>query len=127
LVQLPVSCRISPELSKGYHWESSHRHIGILKDKKIETLQVSKCQEDLDRLLVETRGGDRSIESRDIDIPMDKGSGKSIVKTPAQSEPSIWGDKCQKSEESQDIQHQEIGVPEVEGIGTSEVSKSWRD
>jgi hypothetical protein len=37
---------------------------------------------DLDRPLVETRGGDRGVGSRDIDIPVDRRSGKSIVKTP---------------------------------------------
>jgi hypothetical protein len=37
--------------------------------------------------------------------------------------PSIW-DACQKSTESRDIRHREIRVPEVEGVGTSQVSKS---
>jgi hypothetical protein len=60
------------------HRDSSHREIGILEVEKIETLQVSKYRRDLDRPLVETRGGDRSIGSRDIDIPVDKRSGKSI-------------------------------------------------
>ena len=43
----------------GYHRDSSHRYIGILEDKKIETLQVSKHWEDLDRPFEDTRGGDR--------------------------------------------------------------------
>jgi hypothetical protein len=51
------------------------------EDKKVETLQVSKCREDLDHLLTETRGGDHGIGSRDIDIPVDRRSGKSTLKT----------------------------------------------
>jgi hypothetical protein len=38
----------------------SHREIGILEGKRIETFQVSKHREDLDRPLAETRGGDRA-------------------------------------------------------------------
>jgi hypothetical protein len=48
------------------------------RGQEIETLQVSKHREDLDRPLVETRGGDRGIGSRDIGIPVDRRSGKSI-------------------------------------------------
>jgi hypothetical protein len=93
--------------------------------QKIETLQVSKRREDLDRPL--------RIHVAEIEVyyresgyrhSRGQGSGKSIVKTPAKSEPSVWGDRCQKSEESRDIRHREIGVPEVERIGTSQVSKS---
>jgi hypothetical protein len=36
---------------------------------------------DLDHPFVDTCGGDRGVRSRDIDIPMDRRSGKSIVKT----------------------------------------------
>jgi hypothetical protein len=42
LEQIPVSHRIGQELHEGYHRDISHREIGILEDKKIETLQVSK-------------------------------------------------------------------------------------
>jgi hypothetical protein len=34
---------------------------------------------------VETRGGDQGIESRDIEIPMDRRSGKSTLKTPTKN------------------------------------------
>ena len=34
---------------------------------------------------------------------------------------------CQKSVESRGVRHQEIGVPEVEKVGTSQVSKSRRN
>jgi hypothetical protein len=54
---------------------------------------------------------------------VDRISGKSIAKTPIQSELSAWGDRCQESEKSQDIQHREIGVPEDKKVGTSQASK----
>jgi hypothetical protein len=54
--------------------------------KKIETLQVSKHREDLDRPLVETRGGDRApvgtLAHRDIDIPVNMRSGISMGNYP---------------------------------------------
>jgi hypothetical protein len=78
LSKIPVSRQIGQELHEVYHRDFSHRHIGSHEDKKVETLQVSKRREDLDHPLVETRGGDRGIGSRDINIPMDKRSGKSI-------------------------------------------------
>jgi hypothetical protein len=81
---------------------------------------------------VETHGGDRApvgtLACREINIPADRRSGKSTLKTLTQkSEPSIWGDRCQKSVESRDIGHREIRVPEVKKVGTSQVSKSWRN
>jgi hypothetical protein len=81
---------------------------------------------------VETRGGHRGVGSRDIDIPVDRRSGKSTLKTPTQ----IWAvhlreDACHVIVHSgdpgtrhRDIDAREIGVPEVVKIGTSEVSKT---
>jgi hypothetical protein len=57
LAHLSVNRQIEQELHEGYHRDSSHRHIEILEDKKIETLQVLKRQEDLDRPFEDTRGG----------------------------------------------------------------------
>ena len=102
--------------------------------------QNSQGQENRDTSSLETPrrsgpsvGGDTrrrsrfAIGSRDIDIPVDRRSGKSKVKTPVNAEPSIWEDRCQKSVESQDIRHREIRVLEAVRIGTSQVSKSRRN
>ena len=87
---------------------------------------------DLDRPLMETRGGDRGIGSREIGIPMDRRLGTSTLKTSTQ----IWAihlreDVCHTIVHSgdpgtrhRDISVQEIGVPEVVKVGTSEVSKT---
>ena len=81
---------------------------------------------------METRGGDRGVGSQDIDIPMDKRSGKSTLKTSTQ----IWAvhlreDACHAIIHSGDpgTRHQDIGireieVPEIIKVGTSEVSKT---
>jgi hypothetical protein len=57
------------ERHKVYHRDFNHREIGSHEDKKVETLQISKHQEDLDRPLVETRGGDRGIGVRKSTFP----------------------------------------------------------
>jgi hypothetical protein len=50
--------------------------------KKIDTLQVSKHREDLDRPWVETHGGDRvhigTLVPQEIGIPVNMGSGISM-------------------------------------------------
>jgi hypothetical protein len=53
-------------------------------------------------LLTLDRSLDRhwDIDVREIGSLEDRRSGNSIVKTLILSEPSIWGDRCQKSEES---------------------------
>jgi hypothetical protein len=91
-------------------------------------------ENDLDRPSVVTRGGDRGVGSRDIDIPVDRRSGKATFKTPTQ----IWTvhlreDACHAIVHSgdpvtrhRDIDIREIGVPEVVKVRTSEVSKMRR-
>jgi hypothetical protein len=60
---------------------SAHREIGILEVKKIETLQVSKHREDLDRPLVETRG--RSSAHRTLSASGNRHSrGQEIGESP---------------------------------------------
>jgi hypothetical protein len=111
------------------------RYFGDRRDKTPEYSSRSgnseSARSDLDRPLVETRGGDRGVGSRDIGIPVDRRSGKSTLKTPTQ----IWAvrlreDTCHVIVHSGDpdtrhryIGTREIGVSEVVKVGTSEVSK----
>jgi hypothetical protein len=66
------------------HRDIDTREIGILEVVRTETSQVSKHRSDLDRPLVETRGGDRApigtLAHREIDNPVDKRSGKFSLK-----------------------------------------------
>jgi hypothetical protein len=80
---------------------------------------------------METRGGDRGVGNQDIDIPVDRRSGKSTLETPTQ----IWAvhlreDACHAIVHSRDpgtrhrdINTRDIEVPEVEKVGISEVLK----
>jgi hypothetical protein len=94
-----VNRRRNPERkvdSLGFH---------ILGNRKSRWHEIGNFQgklprENIDSQLVETRGRAQGIGSQDIDIPVDRRSGKSIVKTLIKSEPSVWGDRSQKSEES---------------------------
>jgi hypothetical protein len=73
----PCEQRKTPEKTSGF-WSS-----GFIQVKWLDFAFGRSPREDLDHPSVETRGGHRGIGSRDIDIPVDKRSGKSIVKTPA--------------------------------------------
>jgi hypothetical protein len=49
------------------------------------------------------------------------------LETPGGSGPSFGGDTWRRSSDRRHIRNREIGVPEDEGVGTSKVSKSWRN
>jgi hypothetical protein len=57
-----------------------------------------------------------AIEKSEILRSLESGRDKSRTPRVHLDRPSVW-DACQKSAESQDIQHREIEVPEVEGVG----------
>jgi hypothetical protein len=112
----------------------ARRYFRDRRDKRPEysNSENSKItRSDPDRPLVEIRGGDRGVGSRDIDIPMDKRSGKSTLKNMTQ----IWvvhlrEDTCHVIVHSRDpdtkhryISTREIEVSEVVKVGISEVSK----
>jgi hypothetical protein len=94
------------------------REIGV-RGQEIGNFHRKSPGTDLDRPLVETRGGDRGVGSRDIDIPVDRRSGKSTLKTLTQiwavhlREDSVIVHSGDPGTRHRYIDTREIGVPEV--------------
>jgi hypothetical protein len=83
---------------------------------------------------VDTRGGDRGIESRDINIPVDRRSGKSILKTPTQIrtvhlEGTRGNNRSHRGKARQEVVyrhfgHRDIGNPGDKRFGHFRIAKS---